>query len=127
MTAMPQGKVRPPIDPPKIGAHEACNPAASVRIVKLSSYRFRDDSEWTMREFDYRLRWTLYVDYDQIRDAAHAHVTVEVWSRRAAEWHQVWELSRKAESPGGVKWEPKVRDWNGLLAELAQYASEVLL
>jgi hypothetical protein len=116
-----------PIQAPRLGAHEVCNPAMSVRIVKLTSYQFRDDSEYTVREFDYRLRWTLYANHDQIRDTAHAHATVEVWSRRDDDWHQVWELSRKVESPYGIKWEPKVKDWNKLLAELAAYATEVLL
>jgi hypothetical protein len=127
---MPQGKVRPPIEPPRLGAHEVCNPATSVRIVKLTSYRFLDDSEWTMREFDYRLRWTLYADHRHEGSGhsnGHAHATVEVWSRRDAEWHEVWELSRAAESPFGAKWEPKARSWNALLDELAQYATEALL
>ena len=126
MTAAPRGHVRPPICAPTLGAQEVCNPAMSVRIVKLTSYRFRDDSEWTMRDFDYRLRWTLHAEHDRIREVGHAHVVVEVWSRGDAEWHQVWELDRKAESPYHVPWKPRLADWNKLLSELAQYATEVL-
>ena len=132
MTAMPKGKVRPPIGAPHIGAAESCNPATSVTIRKLSSYQFLDDSEWTMREFDYRLRWTVYADHRSMtRDATgtigHAHATVEVWSRQAAEWHPVWELSRQAASPYGTDTKTKAASWNKMLDDLARYATEVLL
>jgi hypothetical protein len=141
MSALPEGVVRPPIDPPKLDNHDACNPASSVRLVKLTSYRFRDTSEWTMVDLDYRLRWTLYADHRSMTEGArgaasvenaigHLHVTCEVWSRRDAEWHPVWELSRQGASPyaiGDKHWRAKVSDWNAMLNTLAQYVTEVLL
>ena len=133
MTALPQGNMRPPIEAPDVGADVAVAPTMSVRTVTLTSYQFRDISEWTMREFDYRLRWTLHVTHrsmagDGMGTVGHAHATVDVWGHRDADWHPVWELSREAVSPYAPSaCEHKVRDWNALLAELAEVATQVLL
>jgi hypothetical protein len=137
MTALPRrdadGRLKaPPIDPPKVDAHDGCNPADSVRIVKLTSYRHRDDSQYTHRVFDYRLRWTLYATHRSMDKSGkltlgHLHATAEVWSVRDQEWHPVWELSREGASPYGADWKPKVSDWNAMLDKLAQYVTEVLL
>lgn len=136
MTTMPSGKVRPPIDPPILYEEDASGTPTTVRRVMLTDYRFCDESRYTHEEFDYRLRWTLEVKHMSMDSSrgrngtrGSGHVTVEVWSRRDAEWHHVWEVSREVISPySTVAFDvDKANDWNGLLAEVAEYVTKVLL
>jgi len=57
----------------------------------------------------------------------HLRVTVDVWSRRDQEWHELWEEGRAGISPFSLETRKKVSDWNRMLSTLAQYATEVLL
>jgi hypothetical protein len=132
MSALPEGTVRPPIDAPRLRAHDVCNPTADQFTKRwLTSYRFRDTSQWTMRDFDHRLRWTLYATHlsmtgDGDGTRGHVRVTVDVWSRSDAEWHEVWDVGRAAASPYGTDTKTKMSEWNAILSELAQYVTEVL-
>jgi hypothetical protein len=130
----PEGKIRPPIDAPHLVAEQVGEPTSvDKKLILLTVYRFCDTSEYTHRVFDYRLRWTFEARHSSMdadgrgtRGWARAHV--EVWSIRDAEWHFVWELSRTATSPyDRCRWEVKARDWNSLLDELAEYATDTLL
>lgn len=70
----------------------------------LTTYFHRDDREWTIREYDYRLRWS----------HRGAFWVVEVWGKRDSEWHEVWAVPANGSRREGFE-------------ELARKATSILL
>lgn len=84
----------------------------------LTRYFWRDDSEYTIREYDYRLRWTIQPNDN---DVDETRASVEVWSKRDQRWSEVWTIIEE------TTYRVSDEQEQGLLDRLAEKAAEVLL
>lgn len=57
----------------------------------LTSYFWRDDSRYTIMEYDYRLRWTLTYGPSG-RPSQYVIAKVELWNWSTGTWNELWTL-----------------------------------